>query len=251
MSGHSKWATIKRKKGAEDAKRGQTFTKYIREITVAAKQGGGDPNTNPRLRTVIEKAKTVNMPQENIVRAVKRGTGELEGVTYEEHVYEGYGPAGVALMFSVLTDNKNRTVSEIRNLLSKNSGNLGESGSVSWVFHKKGDLRFDKKGVTEDQLMEVALDAGAEDIKEDEDGFDVLTGPESFEAVKKALEAKSLKPVEAEVTMVPQNYVKLTGADAEKMLRLMDALESHDDVQNVYANFDIAKEELERIGNSI
>ena len=250
MSGHSKWATIKRKKGAEDAKRGQTFTKYIREITVAAKQGGGDPNANPRLRTVIEKAKMVNMPQENIVRAIKRGTGELEGVTYEEHVYEGYGPAGVALMFSVLTDNKNRTVSELRNLLSKNNGNLGESGSVSWVFSKKGDLRFEKKGVTEDQLMEVALDAGAEDIKEDEDGFDVLTAPDQFEAVKKALDAKSLKPIEAEVTMVPQTTVKLTGHDAEKMLKLMDALESHDDVQNIYANFDISKEELERIGNA-
>lgn len=251
MSGHSKWATIKRKKGAEDAKRGKIFTKFIREITVAAKTGGGDPNGNPRLRTAVDKARQANMPQDNIARAIKKGTGELEGVSYEEHVYEGYGPGGVALMFTVLTDNKNRTLSEIRNLLSKNGGNLGEAGCVSWVFSKKGMIRFDKKGVSEDQLMEVALDAGAEDIKDEEDTLDVTTDAAGFETVKKALEAKGLKPLEAEVTMVPQNSVKLTGQEAEKMLKLMEALEDHDDVQNVYANFDIPKEEMEKLSKMV
>ena len=247
MSGHSKWATIKRKKGAEDARRGNIFTKLIREISVAAKNGGGDPAINPRLRTAVDKARAANMPQDNVIRAIKKGTGELEGATYEEHTYEGYGPGGVALMFSVLTDNKNRTISEIRNLLTKNGGNMGEAGCVSWVFSKKGVLRFDKKQTSEDQLMEVALEAGAEDMKGEEDTFDVLTDPSNFESVKKALDAKGLKPIEAEVTMIPQNEIRLVGPDAEKMLKLMEALEDHDDVQNVYANFDIPKEEMEKI----
>lgn len=250
MSGHSKWATIKRKKGAEDAKRGNIFTKIIREISVAAKAGGGDPSGNPRLRTVMDKARQANMPQDNIARAIKKGTGELEGISYEEHMYEGYGPGGVAVMFSVLTDNKNRTISELRHLLSKNGGNIGESGCVSWVFSKKGVLRFDKGQATEDQLMEIGLDAGAEDIKSEEDAFEVITDPGTFETVKKTLEGKGLKPVEAEVTMMPQNTVRLIGADAEKMLRLMEALEDHDDVQNIYANFDIPKEEMERLSIS-
>lgn len=249
MSGHSKWATIKRKKGAEDAKRGKIFTKLIREIAVSAKTGGGDPSGNPRLRSVIDKARQANMPQDNIARAIKKGTGELEGVNYEEHTYEGYGPGGVALMFSVLTDNKNRTISEVRNILSKNGGNLGESGCVSWVFSKKGFLAFDKQQTSEDQLMEIALDAGAEDLKSEEDSLEVITDPSSFEAVKKVLEGKGLKPASAEVTMVPQNYIKLTGPEAEKMLKLMEALEDHDDIQNVYANFDIPKEEMERLSS--
>ncbi len=249
MSGHSKWATIKRKKGAEDAKRGKIFTKLIREIAVAAKIGGGDPGGNPRLRSVIDKAREANMPQDNIARAIKKGTGELEGVNYEEQTFEGYGPAGVALMFNVLTDNKNRTISEIRHLLAKNGGNLGESGCVSWVFSKKGVLSFDKQQTSEDQLMEIALEAGADDIKGEDESLEVLTDPASFEAIRKAIEGKGLKPASAEVTMVPQNYVKLTGADAEKMLKLMEALEDHDDIQNVYSNFDISKDEMERISN--
>ncbi len=247
MSGHSKWATIKRKKGASDAKRGKIFTKIIRELTVAAREGGGDPNGNPRLRTVIDKAKQANMPQDNVTRAIKKGTGELEGATYEETSLEGYGPGGVAVMLNLLTDNKNRTVSEIRNVFSKNGGNLGEAGCVAWVFHKKGLIQFPKAQVTEDILMEPALEAGAEDIKDEEDVWDVVTEPSSFETVKKTLEGKGLKPASAEVTMVPQNFIKLTGPEAEKMLKLMEALEDHDDVQNVYANFDISKEEMERM----
>ncbi len=246
MSGHSKWATIKRKKGAEDAKRGKMFTKFIREIAVAAKGGGGDPNANPRLRTVIEKARAVNMPQDNIIRAIKRGTGELEGVHYEEHTYEGYGPGGAAVILDVLTDNRNRTLSEVRNLFSKNGGNLGETGCVSWVFKKKGVLHFDKS-LGEDQLMEAALDAGAEDIRNEEDTWDILTSPETFETVKKNLAEKKLSPASSELTLDAQNTVKLIGADAERMLRLMEALEDHDDIQNVYSNFDIQKEEMERI----
>ncbi|MBI1908909.1 MAG: YebC/PmpR family DNA-binding transcriptional regulator [Deltaproteobacteria bacterium] len=247
MSGHSKWATIKRKKGAEDAKRGKIFTKVIRELTVAAKSGGGDPNSNPRLRTVLEKAKAANMPQDNITRAIKKGTGELEGVNYEESTYEGYGPGGVAIMFDVMTDNKNRTISELRHLLSKNGGNLGEAGCVSWVFAKKGILRFDKNKVSEEQLMDVALEAGAQDINDEGDTFDVLTDPAHFESVKKGLAGKGLSPLESEVTMVPQNTVQLHGPQAEQMIKLMEALEDHDDVQNVYANFDIPKEEMEKI----
>ena len=247
MSGHSKWATIKRKKGAEDARRGKIFTKFIREITVAARQGGGDARGNPRLGAVIEKAKQANMPQDNIARAIKKGTGDLEGITYEEITYEGYGPAGVALMFNVLTDNKNRTLSELRHILNRNGGNLGEGGCVAWVFSKKGILRFDKKQMAEDALMDAALEAGAEDIKDEEETFEVITEPAAYESVKSSLEKKGLKPLESEVTMIPQNFIKLAGDDAGKMIRLMEALEDHDDVQNVYANFDIPKDVMEKI----
>lgn len=250
MSGHSKWATIKRKKGATDAKRGAVFTKVIREITVAAKNGGGDPNGNPRLRTALDKAKAVNMPLDNVNRAIKKGTGELEGVSYEESTLEGYGPGGVAIMLGVLTDNKNRTVSEVRHLLSKNGGNMGEAGCVGWVFSKKGHLTFGKD-IAEDVIMEKSLEAGAEDFKDAEDVWEVLTDPASFESVKKTLEDQGLKALSAEVTMVPQNTVKLVGADAEKMLKMMEALEEHDDIQNVYSNFDIPKEEMERISSAM
>lgn len=249
MSGHSKWATIKRKKGAEDARRGKVFTKFIREITVAARQGGGDPAGNPRLRTVIDKARAANMPQDNIARAIKRGTGELEGTTYEEHTYEGYGPGGAAVILDILTDNRNRTLSEVRNIFSKNGGNLGEAGCVSWVFKKRGVVHFDKIAVTEDQLMDIALEAGADDIKDEEDTWDVLCDPSNFDRVKERL--KKLRATAAEITLVPQNTVTLTGGDAERMLRLMEALEDHDDVQNVYSNFDISKEEMERIGKLV
>lgn len=251
MSGHSKWATIKRKKGAEDAKRGKVFSKIIREITVAARQGGGDPGGNPRLRTVMDKARAANMPQDNVTRAIKKGTGELEGANYEEHMLEGYGPGGVAVMLEILSDNKNRTVSEIRHIFSRNNGNMGEAGCVSWVFQKKGLIHFNKDQVSEDQLMEHALDAGAEDIKDEEDMLDVWTDTGSFEQVKKALEGKGLKPASAEISMVPQNSIKLAGADAEKMVKLMEALEDHEDVQNVYANFDIPKEEMERLSQMV
>lgn len=251
MSGHSKWATIKRKKGAEDAKRGKTFTKLIREITVAARQGGGDPNGNPRLRTVIEKAKQSNMPQDNVTRAIKKGTGELEGTVIEENTYEGYGPGGAAVIVEVMTDNRNRTLSEIRNLFSKNGGNLGEAGCVGWIFKKKGVIHFDKGAIEEDRLMEIALDAGAEDIKNEEDLWDVLTDSDSFEEVKKTLLSKGLKVTNAELTMVPENTIRLTGANAERMLRLVEAIEDHDDVQNVYSNFDIPKEEMERISRLV
>lgn len=251
MSGHSKWATIKRKKGAEDAKRGKIFTKLIREITVAARQGGGDPAGNPRLRTVIDKARNANMPQDNVNRAIKKGTGELEGSTYEETTLEGYGPGGVAVMANILTDSKNRTVSEIRHVFSRNGGNMGEAGCVSWVFHKKGLIQISKAGVSEDQVMEKALDAGAEDVQDADETWDITTDTSSFEAVKKAIEDAGWKPISAEITLIPQNAVKLTGADAEKMLKLMEALEDHDDVQNVFANFDIAQDELAKISQSM
>jgi len=246
MSGHSKWSTIKRKKGAADAKRGKVFSKYIKELTVAAKMGGGDPETNPRLRTVIDKAKSVNMPNDNIERAIKKGTGELDGVNYEDVIYEGYGPNGVALFITVLTDNKNRTVAELRHLLSKNNGSLGENGCVAWMFTKKGTLIFDKGSVDEEKLMDTAIEAGAEDIKDSGDTFDVITTPESFDAVKKACEDAGLTPAEADVAMIPQNTIKLEGDDAAKMLKLMEAIEDHDDVQDVYANFDIDANVMEK-----
>jgi len=245
MSGHSKWATIKHKKGAADAKRGKLFSKFIKEIAVAAKMGGGDTDKNPRLRTVVEKARAANMPNDNITRAIKRGTGELEGVTYEEITYEGYGPGGVAMLIEVLTDNSKRTVAELRHLISKGNGNLGEAGCVAWMFNKKGVLTFDKN-VDEGKLMEVALEAGAEDIKDLGDGFDVITDPSAFDAVKTACTGAGLNPIEAAVEMVPQNEIKLTGDDAQKMLKLMDMLEDHDDVQNVFANFDIDSSEIEK-----
>lgn len=248
MSGHSKWATTKHKKAAADSKRGKIFTKIIREITVAAKIGGGDPEGNPRLRTAILKAKENNMPADNIKKAVQKGTGELPGVSYEEMTYEGYGPGGVAIIIQLLSDNKNRTVSEIRHLLSKNGGNMGETGSVAWMFQKKGFLSIEKQKADEEKLMSVALDAGAEDIRSDDPTlFEVITAPADFEKVKKAMTDAGLAPSYAEVTFLPQTYIRLDGKEAEQMLRLMEALEDHDDVQNVYANFDIPDEVMAKV----
>lgn len=246
MSGHSKWATIKHKKGAADAKRGKLFSKIIKEISVAAKAGGGDVEKNPRLRTVVDTARAANMPNDNITRAIKRGTGEMEGVTYEEITYEGYGPAGVAILIQALTDNSKRTVAELRHMMSKGGGNLGEAGCVAWMFNKKGVLTFDKS-VGEEKLMEVALEAGAEDIVDLGNAFDVITDPNAFDAVKKACAAASLTPIEANLEMVPQNEIKLTGDEAGKMLKLMENLEDHDDVQHVFANFDIDAAEMEKL----
>lgn len=242
MSGHSKWATTKHKKAATDAKRGKMFTKITKEITVAAKLGGGDASSNPRLRTAVAKAKGVSMPAENIKRAIQKGTGELPGVSYEEVSYEGYGPNGVAVIAEVMTDNRNRTVSEIRNIFSKAGGNLGESGCVSWMFQKKGYLVVSRAKVDEDRLMGLVLDAGAEDMQTEDESYAVTTPPNDFEKVKKALEEAGVAPDAAEVTMIPQTYVKLEGKEAQQMLRLMEALEDNDDVQNVYANFDIPEE---------
>jgi YebC/PmpR family DNA-binding regulatory protein len=246
MSGHSKWSQIKHKKANTDAKRGKAFTKIVKEITVAAKSGGGDPDGNPRLRLAIDKAKEVNMPADNIKKAVMKGTGELPGVNYEEVTYEGYGPGGAAIMMDVLTDNKNRTVGEIRYILSKNGGNLGESGCVGWIFDKKGYILVNKKKTDEDSLMTVALDAGAEDMKNDpeEENYEITTTPEALDAVKKALSSSKIETAHAEVTMLPKNYVALEGSAAEQMIRLMDALEDHDDIQNVYANFDLPDDDL-------
>ncbi|MBP7792913.1 MAG: YebC/PmpR family DNA-binding transcriptional regulator [Candidatus Goldbacteria bacterium] len=245
MSGHSRWATIKRKKAATDSKRGQTFTKYIREIIVAAKNGGGDPNSNARLRTILEKARTVNMPADNIKKAIQKGTGELPGVSYEEITYEGYGPGGVALLIKVTTDNKNRSAAEIRTLLSKFGGSMAAMGSTAWQFEQKGYILVPKEAIGEDELMEIALDAGASDITNEEIGYEIITEPQDFEKVKKALDDKSVKYSTAEVTMVPKNYVKLEGSKAEQMLKLMDALEEHEDVQSVYANFDIPQDVMD------
>ena len=247
MSGHSKWSTIKRKKGAADAKRGKAFTKIIKEIMVAARMGGGDINSNPRLRSAVLAAKAENMPKDNIDRAIKKGTGELEGVTYEEITYEGYGPGGVAMLVQVLTDNKNRTVADVRHIFSKHNGNLGETGCVSWMFENKGLILVDKAGVEEDKLLEVALDAGALDLKDNGKEFEVTVSPAGFEEVKKKVEETGFKPNYAEVTMVPQTTNKLAGKEAEQMLKLMEGLEDSDDVQKVYANFDIADEEMERL----
>lgn len=245
MSGHSKWHTIKHKKGALDAKRGKLFTKLIKEITVAARTGGGDPDANARLRKAILDAKGGNMPNDTIDRAVKRGTGELEGVSYDEITYEGYGPGGVAMLIESMTDNRNRTVAEIRHLFSKNGGNLGEAGSVGWMFDKKGYIVVEKAAKTEDELFEIVTDAGAEDLKEDGDNFEVITSPDDFDAVLNAVKAAGVEPAAAEVTRIPQNYIRLEGADARQMLKLMDAVEDHDDVQNVYANFDIDEADME------
>jgi YebC/PmpR family DNA-binding regulatory protein len=247
MSGHSKWSTIKRKKGAADAKRGKLFTKIIKEIMVAARFGGGDANANPRLRAAVLAAKAENMPKDNIERAIKKGTGELEGIHYEDLTYEGYGPGGVAMLLEVLTDNKNRTVADVRHVFSKHNGNLGESGCVSWMFEKKGLILVDKGGVDEDRLIEVALDAGALDVNDTGKEFEVKTDSANFEAVKKALDDAKIKASYAEVTMVPQTTVRLTGKEAEQMLKLMEGLEDSDDVQKVYANFDIPDEEMERL----
>ncbi|RLB01043.1 MAG: YebC/PmpR family DNA-binding transcriptional regulator [Deltaproteobacteria bacterium] len=248
MSGHSKWSTIKRKKSAQDAKRGKIFTKLIREITVAARMGGGDPSGNPRLRAAIASARAVNMPKENIERAIKKGTGELAGYSLEEAIYEGYGPGGVAILIEALTDNRNRTTAELRYILSKHGGNLGEAGCVAWMFDKKGLIVFDRNQVDEDEVMEIALEAGAEDIREEDDQLEVVTLQSDFEEVKKAFDEQNIKYELAEVTMIPQNTVKLDDKQAEQMLKLMDALEDSDDVQKVYANFDIDEKILESIG---
>src|SRR5262245_57882296 len=244
MSGHSKWHSIKHKKAATDAKRGRIFTRLIKEMTVAARSGGGDIDSNPRLRLAVNTAKANNMPADNIKRAIMRGTGELPGVTYEESQYEGYGPGGVALFIRVLTDNRNRTVAEIRHILSKHSGNLGESGCVSWMFEKKGYFVVEKTSADEDKLLEIVLSAGADDMQEDEDNFEIFSSPEAFDAVKSALESAGIATAAAEISMVPQNYVKLEGKDAQTMLKLMEALEEQEDVQNVWANFDIAAAEF-------
>ncbi len=246
MAGHSKWAQIKHKKAATDSKRGKVFTKLVKEISIAARLGGGDPDGNARLRSAMEAAKEANMPSENIKRAVMKGTGELPGVAYEDILYEGYGPGGVALLIPALTDNKNRTVSEIRYILSKNNGNLGESGCVSWMFEKKGYILIEKSLITEEDLMSIVLDAGAEDIKNDpkEETYEIITQPEDLDTVKKAIEQKGLTIALSEVTMLPKSYVALEGQAAEQMIRLIEALEDNDDVQNVYANFDISEEAL-------
>jgi YebC/PmpR family DNA-binding regulatory protein len=247
MSGHSKWSTIKRKKGKADQQRGKLFSKLIREITVAARAGGGDLEGNPRLRTAVENARTANMPTVNIDRAVKRGTGELPGVSYEEQTYEGYGPQGVAILMEVLTDNKNRTTSEIRHILSKNGGHLGEVGCVSWMFHQKGSISVDKSKTEEDQLMALALESGAEDVTDENEYFQVITAPGDLEKVKKAIQGNGIEFSNAELTRVPQTVIKLEGKHAERVLRLMDAMDEHDDVQKVYANFDIADEIMEKL----
>lgn len=245
MSGHSKWHTIKHKKGAADAKRGKLFTRLIKEITVAARDGGGDPDANARLRKAINDSKAANMPNDTIERAVKRGTGDLEGVNYDEITYEGYGPNGVALLIETMTDNRNRTVAELRHLFSKNGGNLGESGSVAWMFDRKGYIVVDKTKKSEEELFEIAIEAGAEDLKEDGDNFEIFTAQEDFEAVHEALKNAGIEPEVAEVSMIPQNFIKLEGADAKQMLKLYDAVDDHDDVQNVYSNFDIDESELD------
>jgi len=247
MSGHSKWSTIKRKKGVADAKRGKIFTKLIKEIIVSARLGGGDMNANPRLRSAVLAARAENMPKENIERAIKKGTGELEGMHFEELIYEGYGPGGVAMILEVMTDNKKRTVADVRHIFSKHSGSLGEAGCVSWMFEKKGLILIDKMGTDEDRLIEVALDAGTLDVKDTGKDFEVTTEVGKFEEVKKAIEAAGFKYNYAEVTMVPQSTIRLTGKEAEQMLKLMEGLEDSDDVQKVYANFDIADEEMERL----
>jgi YebC/PmpR family DNA-binding regulatory protein len=244
MSGHSKWSSIKHKKAATDAKRGKIFTKLIKEITVAARMGGGDPDANPRLRSAILAAKSENMPKDNIERAVKKGTGELEGVSYEESIYEGYGPGGAAVLVESLTDNKNRTVADVRRIFGKNGGSLGENGCVAWMFEKKGYIVVESKAVDEDVLMETALDAGADDIREDDGNFEVITVPEDFNAVKAAIHAASIPYVVAEITMLPQSTTNLAGKEAEQMVRLMDMLEDCDDVQKVYTNADIPEEVL-------
>ncbi len=240
MSGHSKWHTIKHKKGALDAKRGKLFTKLIKEITVAARSGGsGDVVTNARLRKAVNDAKAANMPNDTIDRAIKRGTGELDGVNYEEISYEGYGPGGVAVMINVMTDNRNRTVSEIRHIFSKNGGNLGESGSVAWMFNKKGQIIVDGTVKGEDEMLELALEAGAEDMVNDGDSYQILTAPDDFHVVLDGIKKAGIEPLSAEVTMVPQNTIKLEGAAANQMLKLYDSLDDHDDVQNVSSNFEL------------
>jgi YebC/PmpR family DNA-binding regulatory protein len=246
MSGHSKWATIKHKKGALDAKRGKIFTRLIKEITMAAKSGG-DPDKNPRLRGAIAAAKAENMPGDNIKKAIQRGTGELPGVSYEEITFEGYGPGGVAVLVEVSTDNRNRTVSEIRHAFGKNGGNMGEAGSVAWMFKKKGDIVIPKAQATEEKLMDLVLESGAEDLKDDGDYWEILCDPASYESVLEAGKAAGVTPENSEIGMIPDNYIKLTGHQAGTMIRLMEALEDQDDVQHVYSNFDIDQKEMEEV----
>ncbi len=245
MSGHSKWHTIKHKKGAIDAKRGKVFTKLIKEITVASRDGGGDVDMNPRLRKAVSDAKSENMPNDTIDRAIKRGTGELEGVNYEEITYEGYGPNGVAVLIETMTDNRNRTVAEIRHLFSKNGGNLGESNSVAWMFDRKGYIVIDKEAKSEEELFEIAIEAGAEDLKDEEDVFEIYTDPDNFDAVTDAIKNAGITPQLAEISMIPQTYIHLESADAKQMLKLYEAIDDQDDVQKVYANFDIDESDME------
>jgi len=249
VSGHSKWASIKHKKASTDAKRGKVFTKIVKEISIAARLGGGDLSGNPRLRTAIENAKEVNMPSDNIKRAVMKGTGELPGVSYEEYIYEGYGPGGAAILIEVLTDNKNRTSPEIRHILTKNNGNMGEAGCVGWMFEKKGYILIEKTKIDEDTLMSIALDAGAEDMKNDpkEDNYEIITMPEHLGKVKTAIEAASIPVSLAEITMLPKNYAPVDEKQAEQMMRLIEALEDNEDVQNVYTNFDVPEEVIARV----
>lgn len=242
MSGHSKWATIKRKKAATDAARGKVFTKVIKEITIAARDGGGDPDANPRLRLAIQTAKGSNMPQDNITRAIKKGTGELEGVKYEENTYEGYAPHGIAMIIESVTDNKNRTVAELRHMISKYNGNLGESGSVAWMFERKGVINVEKENVSEDSLMETILDAGADDLKTEGDYFEVLTSLENFEKVRKAVEDNSYKIESASLQYIAKNLIKVEGKNAEEVIRCIEAVEENDDVQNIYSNADFPDE---------
>jgi YebC/PmpR family DNA-binding regulatory protein len=245
MSGHSKWHSIKHKKGAADAKRGKIFTRLIKELTVAARAGGGDPDMNPRLRTIIAEAKQNNMPADNIKRAIRRGTGEEPGVSYEEAQYEGYGPGGAALIIDVLTDNKNRTVGELRHLLEKHGGHLAATNAVAWMFSKKGYIVVEKSKADEERLMSAVLDAGADDLQDDEDNWEVFSTPDAFPAVNEAVKRLGVEPATAQVSMIPQNYVKLEGKAAQSMVKLMEALEEHDDVQHVWSNFDISEKEIE------
>ncbi len=247
MAGHSKWANTKHRKAAVDAKRGKIFTRLAKELTMAAKQGGGDPDMNPRLRVAVGKARAANMPADNIKRAIQKGTGEIPGVNYEEIIYEGYGPGGVAIYMEVSTDNRNRTVGEIRHILSKNGGNMGADGCVAWMFDRKGVIVVPAEGVDEDELMDVALTAGADDMQQTGDLFEITTASGDFDAVLTALEAAGVTITDSEIRMIPQNEVKLDGKDAEKMIRLMELLEDHEDIQAVSANFDIPDEILERI----
>jgi len=245
MSGHSKWHTIKHKKGAADAKRGKVFTRVIKELTVAARNGGGDPGMNPRLRTLIADAKAVNMPADNIKKAIQRGTGELPGIIYEEITYEAYGPGGAALIIECMTDNKNRTVGEIRHTLEKHNGNLATTNAVAWMFSKKGYIVVEKKAADEEKLLSAALDAGADDMADDGDNWEITSDPSSFEAVRDAVKAIGVEPATAQVAMLPQNYVKLQGKEASQMIKLMEVLEDHEDTQHVWSNFDIEEKEIE------
>ena len=247
MSGHSKWHTIKHKKGALDAKRGKIFTRLIKEISVAARTGSsGDINLNARLRKAVTDAKSSNMPNDTIDKAIKRGTGELEGVNYEEIRYEGYGPAGVAVIIETMTDNRNRTVAEIRHLFGKNGGNLGEANSVAWMFDRKGSILVDAEAKSEDEMMEIALNAGAEDMQTDADSYQILTAPEDFDSVLEAVKTAGIEPIEAEISLIPQNHIKLEGKEAQQMLKLYEAIDDCDDVQKVFANFDIDAETMEQ-----